>query len=99
MERKSEGAKRLRGCSYEQLNYSTIKPAAKSLIKWLLIAIAGIALYYLAAGAAFAERGYKDYGGECVFLLLPLWWKLGEVVTTDIKQTIKQMKTEVTENE
>lgn len=76
-----------------------MKPAVKSFIKWLLITLAGIALYYLAAGAAFAERGYKAYGGELVFLLLPLWWKLGEVMTADIKQTIKQIKTEVTENE
>lgn len=74
-------------------------PAVKSLIKWLSIIIAGVVLYYLAAGAAFAERGYKAYGGELVFLLLPLWWKLGDMMTADIKQTIKQIKTEVTENE
>lgn len=76
-----------------------MKPAYRSLVKWLLIVLAGVVLYYLAAGAAFAERGYKAYGGELVFLLLPLWWKLGDMMTADIKQTIKQIKTEVTENE
>lgn len=79
--------------------YKPMKPAVKRLIKYLLIAAVGVALYIVAAGEAFEQRGYTAYGGELVFLILPLWWKLGEVMAVDIKQTIKQIKTEVTENE
>ena len=62
-----------------------------SYIKWLLITAAGVALYLWAADYAYMERGYKAYGGECFFLLLPLFWYLIGATVKDGVATVKEI--------
>lgn len=50
------------------------KRIAYTALKYIFLAVLGIALYLYIAEAAEIQRGYKAYGGECVVLLLPLWW-------------------------
>lgn len=76
-----------------------MKPATKCLIKYILITIAGVILYLLGAEAAYIQRGYIAYGGECFLLLLPLWWYLVETMVIEAVNDIKQNITEVYENE
>lgn len=75
------------------------KQIAETALKYVLIAILGVVLYVHTAEAAEIERGYKAYGGECFFLLLPLWWFLIEVSVRDtgaaVKQIYKEGKTNV----
>lgn len=60
------------------------------ILKWLAITAAGVLLFFWAHGAATEARGYVAYGGELVFLLLPLWWKLIAVCIRDTRRMIRE---------
>ena len=62
----------------------------KTVLKWLLITLAGVALYLWGAEAAYIERGYRAYGGECLLLFLPILWALAESVINDVKRNYRK---------
>ena len=63
-----------------------------SAVKWLLIIIGTFFLFRWGQAAAFAERGYKAYGGEMFILLVPLLWWLIERSVKDSKVIIKEIR-------
>ena len=56
--------------------------------KWISITMLGIAIYELMAEAAYIERGYRAFGGEILFIPLPLWWLIAESTLKETKATI-----------
>lgn len=58
---------------------------ARAALKWALLTLAGVALYLWGAEAAYIERGSRAYGGECLLLLLPLWYRLAAEAVKDVK--------------
>lgn len=71
----------------------------RAAIKWIIITAAGVALYFWAAELAYIERGYKAYGGECFFLLLPLFWYLIGATAKDSVATVKEILKEDKQND
>lgn len=67
-----------------------MKHSTKCFIKYILITIVGVILYLLGAEAAYIQRGYIAYGGECFLLLLPLWWHLVETMVIEAVTSFKQ---------
>jgi len=62
----------------------------KPIIKYLIICAVAALLFMAGQAAAFAERGYKAVGGECIVLLLPVLWFIVERNIKDTKAIIKQ---------
>lgn len=68
---------------------------AEVALKYLAVTILGIVLYLNTAEAAEITRGYKAYGGECLLLLLPIWWFFIETSVRDIEiEVVKEEKIE-----
>lgn len=57
------------------------------IIKYAVIAAAGVLLYMIASDYAFAQRGYKAIGSEAVFILLPLIYYIGLALVRDARRT------------
>ena len=43
-----------------------------AFIFYIILTICGVASFWIGSEMAFASRGYRAYGGEILFLLLPL---------------------------
>lgn len=66
----------------------------KTIVKYTVLSVCGIILFHVGSVFAYAERGYKDIGGEMFLLLLPLFYYMVSCTYREIKQTLKQIKEE-----
>lgn len=69
-------------------NRKRTKTWQRTLVKYILLTIAGIILFTVGAKAAYAERGYQAIGGEGFLLFLPLFYWLFSKTIRDIVQDI-----------
>lgn len=68
----------------------------KKVIKYAIITICGVILFFVLNQAANKERVVSSIGGEGVFIILPLiWW----VVERTFKDLINELKRSLTETE
>lgn len=65
---------------------------AASVAKYVLLSIAGIALFERARVFAFAERGYEAIGGEVFLLALPLVWFGIESMIRDMVKIVRELR-------
>jgi len=73
----------------QQKRQEITKRVTYTALKYVLLAVLGVLLYLHTAEAAEIQRGYKAYGGECVFLLLPLWWFFIEVTVKNTEAALR----------
>lgn len=67
----------------------------KTALKYIIIAIVGVILYYVTHRAALPERPGGGIGGEAVLLGLPLFWWLVERTARDLLGEFKRMRNEI----
>lgn len=61
----------------------------KAVAKYTILTMCGFLLFRAGQAAAFEQRGYIAYGGECFFLALPLFYYLISTTARDIAVEIK----------
>jgi hypothetical protein len=65
----------------------------KKIIKYIILTIIGIVLFYFTHQAASVNREVPGVGGEVCFLLLPvLWYLAGNTIEDWISQIIDRFK-------
>lgn len=65
-----------------------IKKVIKTALKYIIIAVVGVILFFLTHRAALTERTTGGIGGEVVFIILPLIWWL-------VERTVKEFAAEI----
>lgn len=63
-----------------------------TLVKYILLTIAGIILFHFGSEVAYAERGYKAIGGEGFALLLPLFYLIISHTVQDFVLDLRELK-------
>ena len=63
-----------------------------TLVKYILLTIAGIILFHFGSEVAYAERGYKAIGGEGFALLLPLFYLIISRTVQDFVLDLRELK-------
>jgi hypothetical protein len=59
----------------------------RQILKYIALAVIGVALSLAAHQYATESRGYEAIGGEFVFVLLPvLWWFLEQIIRDWLKE-------------
>ena len=71
----------------------------KQLIKYLLLAAGGVALFLVTNQAETARRGYQAIGGEALLILLPVMYALLARTAKDMVREIRRVIRECTERE
>ena len=63
----------------------------KAVVKYAILTMCGFLLFRAGQAAAFEQRGYIAYGGECFFLTLPLFYYLISTTAREIAVEIKNL--------
>jgi len=69
-----------------------IKRHKRALAFYGTLLALGVLLYIIAHDYATQQRGYVAYGGECVFLGLPLWGLIAQAIIADLVRDIRAPK-------
>lgn len=72
-----------------------MKAAVKIIVKYIIIAIVGAILFIIVNRAANAERSAPSFGGEVLFLVLPLMWWIVERTVKNLLAEYKRMWLEI----
>lgn len=67
----------------------------KKAIKYAILTVCGVILFYVTHRAALPERPRGGYGGEVFFLALPLFWWIVERVIKDFIGEMKRQWAEI----
>jgi hypothetical protein len=62
-----------------------------AVMKYAILTMCGFLLFKVGQAAAFEQRGYIAYGGECFLLGLPLFYYIISATARDIAVEIKNM--------
>lgn len=57
----------------------------KVIVKFSILTVCGVALFFLAHEYANYTRGYDAIGGEAFFILFPVFWQIVKSMARDIK--------------
>jgi len=69
----------------------------KKAIKILSIIIGTYFLFKIGQAAAYAERGYNAFGGECLILTFPIFYYIIRQCVKDSIQMFKELDEEAAE--
>lgn len=67
----------------------------KKAIKYVILTVCGVILFIAVNRAANAERSAASFGGEVLFLVLPLMWWIVERTVKDLLAEYKRMWLEI----